>query len=383
MRSVNIITRGAYDEFSFNIFMSILGDVDKDYDAVYIWPPAFINKKLLINKNFLFYLKEFVFKNDLIILGIKDHLVHNWKNLQEYNAPTVWDYFEEIFSLYPTKHFIVFTSVENLKSKYSNVKIISWGGDVTNQKKEYISLENNIIKNFNSNFSYISLNNTRRDHRELSLIVQFSLNVHKFGIITYNHNHSLKESDNIDGVVPNKNTSFYKFLMGGLSKIKNHTFNDFDLIYPSNNNDNVSNFKNNLINYYNEVFVEIVAETTFNEPFMFTEKILNSIYGCNFPIILSNVGAVEHLRKMGMDVFDDIIDHSYDREEESTHRIFSAFYKNKKILTNPDLVKKLWIKNQDRFLANIEFAKKNLYDFYLNRTMNEWKKLKYLYSREK
>ena len=45
MSSVNIITRGAHDEFSFNIFTSILGDVDKDYDAVYIWPPPFIKIK--------------------------------------------------------------------------------------------------------------------------------------------------------------------------------------------------------------------------------------------------------------------------------------------------------------------------------------------------
>jgi hypothetical protein len=89
--------------------------------------------------------------------------------------------------------------------------------------------------------------------------------------------------------------------------------NDDKDIYYWGNNDNVSNFKNKLTPYYKNTFVEIVSETSFGEKsFLLTEKTLNSIYGCSFPILLCSQGTVAFLRSMGMDMFDDVIDHSYD-----------------------------------------------------------------------
>jgi hypothetical protein len=353
MSDVNIIDRATSDEFSFDIFLTLLGDIDKEYHAIYMWPPPIIHNRIMVDDNFLLYLKEFVFTHDLIILGIKDHLIHHWYNLHERSIPNVWDKFEEIFSLHPNKQFIIFTSLEKLKSKHSNVKIISWGGDITNQQKEYTLLNNSIKKNFNSNFSYISLNNTPRLHRALSVIVQFALDLNKFGIITFSHSKAFKQRYDLNDLVSNENTYFYKFLLNGLSKAKNHTFDDTPIIYPPNHgNDNVRNFKYNLINYYNEVFVEVVSETTFNEPFMFTEKLLNSVYGCNFPIILSNAGAVEHLREMGMDVFDDIIDHSYQYKSTLIERCWNAIFLNRDILENFDLAKSIRIQCADRLISN-------------------------------
>jgi hypothetical protein len=123
-----------------------------------------------------------------------------------------------------------------------------------------------------------------------------------------------------------------------------------------------------LSKYYKQTFVEIVNETSYTEKaFNLTEKTLNSIYGCNFPIILSSKGTVSFLRDMGLDMFDDIIDHDYDSIEDPIDRMFAAITTNQELLTNNNRTKRLWQENKDRFLYNVSFVKNNMYDFYEKR----------------
>ena len=50
---------------------------------------------------------------------------------------------------------------------------------------------------------------------------------------------------------------------------------------------------------------------------------------------------------MGIDVFDDIIDHSYDVIENPIDRIYQAITKNKELLTNNQYVKDLERYNEE------------------------------------
>jgi hypothetical protein len=159
-------------------------------------------------------------------------------------------------------------------------------------------------------------------------------------------------------------------------KLSELPINDDINIYPNHDNDNVSNFKNTLSKYYSETFVEIVTETSFTEKsYLLTEKTLNSIYACNFPIILAGQGAVKLLRSMGMDMFDDIIDHSYDDLENPIDRLYAAISKNQRLLTDIEYVKTLWVDNKDRFLSNVQFARTTMYEFYANRAKNIFQQL--------
>jgi hypothetical protein len=79
---------------------------------------------------------------------------------------------------------------------------------------------------------------------------------------------------------------------------------------------------------------------------------------------------------MGMDVFDDIIDHSYDKIENPIDRLYCAISNNLEILTNNNRVKELWAKNQHRFANNVDFAKNKLYNFYATRAENLFLKAK-------
>ena len=68
-----------------------------------------------------------------------------------------------------------------------------------------------------------------------------------------------------------------------------------------------------------------------------------------------------------MDVFDDIIDHSYDAIEDPEQRLRQAINLNKDLLTDINKVKQLWKDNRNRFVNNVNFARNTLYEFYSNR----------------
>lgn len=142
--------------------------------------------------------------------------------------------------------------------------------------------------------------------------------------------------------------------------------------------EDADNFKLNLSKIFQNSFVEIISETTFAEKtFCLGEKTTNTIFGCNFPIMLSGVGAVDHLRQVsGFDMFDDVINHDYDSIIDPIERMVQAVELNYEILTNSGLVKELWLKNQDRFLNNIDIYKNHMTKKYEENLMQELAKIK-------
>jgi len=253
--------------------------------------------------------------------------------------------------------------------------IIPWGGDLTNQQAEYKKLDPIIDKNLESPFSFISLNRNSRDHRTLALSIIFGLNLESRGLLSF-ANTAISKND-IQLLIDNitENNLIKTVATQGSNKLLNY---DFDLkngqnIYSNGPNDNVSNFKNNLSSSYENCFVEFINETSCPEKcFLLTEKTLNSVYACNFPIWICSKGTVKFLREIGLDVFDDIIDHRYDNIEDAAERIYQAVELNKTFLLDNDLVKNKWQQCKSRFLKNVQFVKEDLYDFYQKRAKEKF-----------
>jgi len=317
-------------------------------------------------------------KNDIVVIGIKDHLTTGNFNPWIEDAPAVVRSLKGLFETFDDKKFILFTSMENLESyiKFDNLSIIPWGGDITNQLSEYRSLSPIVDKDFDSPYNFVSLNRNYRNPRAVLISLLFGLGLHKHGMI------SCMFKDDISSLIKTVKWPFSdeqkKILSNGFRKFKKSKLliNDDREIYQSNNNNNVGNFQNKLTNYYQKTFIEIVNETSYTEKsFNLTEKTLNSIYACNFPIILSSKGTVNFLRTMGLDMFDDIINHNYDSIEDPIDRMFSAIIDNRELLTDNSRVKHLWKENKDRLLKNVSFVKDNIYDFYRNRAETEFLKV--------
>lgn len=282
----------------------------------------------------------------------------------------------------PERTIVLFTALEELDRELGDtpgIKIVRLGGDITNHHDGYITVEPVLDKNLNSDRWFVSLNRNARFHRVAMVSMLYAMNLDQYGYITFLDYKFFRHDDFLDHVgwvFSPEHTEARKMFIDGFPVMKsiygvNH--NAYDEVYGEATNHNVDNFNLKLREIYRNCFIEIVSETTVAEPaFLLTEKTLNSIYGCNFPIIISGQGAVKLLREMGMDVFDDIIDHSYDEINDPILRMHQAIALNKSLLTNGSLVKDLWCKNRQRFINNVAFAKEGLYNYYIHRAKEDF-----------
>lgn len=386
---LSVLKRPHYDTFTFRLFYRLLQKVRFSFDGIYLWSSVlhhtYDNGRDISESGSLVSIDELHFrtklydsiKEDVIILGIKDHLSFEYFNPWKDSKPDLVEHLEEMFSFYKDKKFILLTSLENLNSYISreNVKIVPWGGDITNQQNQYISLDPVLDKNFNSKFNYISLNRNPRHHRLLLVSLLHDLGLQEYGLISYIFQKELGENLEVDWNFTEEQTVIKDKLVNGFKKFRHADLQIVDSvdIYEKNDNGNVDNFKNKLQHYYKETFVEIVTETSYVESaFLITEKFLNSVYGCNFPIILCSTGTVQFLKSIGFDMFDDIVDHSYDTISNPIDRLHCAIYNNKRLLSDNDYVKELWVQNKHRFEYNVNIAKSVMYDFFEQRAEKEF-----------
>jgi hypothetical protein len=97
----------------------------------------------------------------------------------------------------------------------------------------------------------------------------------------------------------------------------------------------VSNEENfvKLSSVYGDCNVNVVTETLYQErPGIITEKTVFAWMAMQVPIIIGYQGIVAHARELGFDMFDDIVDHSYDNYPNHT-RVQAAIELNQKILS--------------------------------------------------
>jgi hypothetical protein len=99
--------------------------------------------------------------------------------------------------------------------------------------------------------------------------------------------------------------------------------------YPGCENDD--NFMA-LAYIYGSTAVNIVTETQFFEPTgIVTEKTLHAVMAEQVPIIIGHKGIVEHCRQIGLDMFDDLVDTSYDAVD-GVARISAAIELNRDLI---------------------------------------------------
>jgi hypothetical protein len=379
-----IIKRPPGDAFAFRLFYELTNNVPIANDSFYIWSiifePTYSEIVHLTNENINKFELDFRnsildnIKQDLIIIGIKDHLTYGKYNFEKQCVNSSIDNLSMLFDLYPDKKFIILTSLENLEQciKRDNLFIVPWGGDITNQELEYKAMSPVLEKNLDSTSTYLSLNRGMRLHRALSVFLQHGLKTAEHGLVSAMFKDEFHEAEVLEGkqLFSSEQNLIYNLVATGYYNFKNSSIllTESPDIYPTQGNDNVSNFKNKLAIHYRNTFVELVSETSYFEKcFLLTEKTLNSIYGCSFPILLSSKGTVDFLRNMGMDTFDDIVDHTYDQIDDPIERMYSAIKNNIVLLTDNQRTKELWSNNRARFEKNINFAKSEMYIFYKNR----------------
>jgi hypothetical protein len=343
----NIINKRYYDEYFCNLCYKTanLHTLPVYIEHLTSWWAYLIDKKM----------PAIVFIPDYLTNG-KDF--SRWDNrvieqLQQRHQPT-----------------IIATSVNNahLDWNIDNLYFVHTGSDMLFQQIQYPQLTGTTDKDFEKPYHWTCLCRLPRDHRVIVLCTLLGLDI-KQGYISigpHEFNNTCfddwyyKPFDHNNSVIETLRIGWKKFVQTS-TFINTATYN-----VPPNHN--ALNFDLNLKHLYNHCAIEIITETTFfNHGQFVSEKYLNSVYGCNFPILIGNAGTVAYLRDNGFDMFDDVVDHSYDLEPDPILRIYSAMQKNLHLLANRDHAIQQWYCCQERFAKNLKYARQEMYTHFAHK----------------
>ena len=135
---------------------------------------------------------------------------------------------------------------------------------------------------------------------------------------------------------------------------------DMDKCFPNDLNPDI--YGKTLINLVSETFYLENDNNRISELFI-TEKTYKAFTAYQIPVIIGPRGIVNRLRSYGFDMFDDIVDHSYD-DLDGKERLFAAIdvmhsiIKSKNLKTLNDITRDRRIQNKQLYLNSKEIDKK-------------------------
>jgi hypothetical protein len=107
--------------------------------------------------------------------------------------------------------------------------------------------------------------------------------------------------------------------------------------------------------------ISIISEPIFFErEALVSEKTIMALYGGTFPIWFGGWKNADSMRYLGFDVFDDIIDHSYEDLPNPIERCYYAIKRNLPLLIDYNKTKKLADQNHSRFQHNLDLLRSNV-----------------------
>jgi len=277
------------------------------------------------------------------------------------------------------RQFIVLTAMGNASMNHvlpPNVHMVHYGGDILIQQTDYLTLEPQREKNFSSQRWWCSLTHRPRVHRLLSAMILLGQDLGfdegidpPTGLLRIGSG-ELDSTDSWKDIWPDSTATpdQCKILDQGYQRLRENLHggqpagNVFQGLIGS---DNAANFNRALKSLYKNSLVEIINNTiAHGYSIANNEKYINTVYGFNLPIMISSVGTMDYLRRHGWDLFDDVIDHGYDREPDTLQRIFQAIDLNRQLLTDRDHAQRCWNHCVPGMEKNLAWAQGPMYDYW-------------------
>lgn len=109
-------------------------------------------------------------------------------------------------------------------------------------------------------------------------------------------------------------------------------FNILDWDYPNHQNDVFSSLRYTTKSHYSDTVFNIITETTCdNNSLNLTEKSFKAIANCHPYLVIGDVNTHKHIKKLGFELYEDLIDYSFDSIDDSENRLNSALKEVKRI----------------------------------------------------
>ena len=219
---------------------------------------------------------------------------------------------------------------------------------------------------------WILLNNKMLPHRLCLISYLVSHGLDKNGLITNGNNYAFLEFSQQSTFIEKylkKVLDFFNFgnnsekVKTAYNKVLNDDYDKLFLHLYESDKSNSYNYRYLMKNVYQHTALEIISSSSFFDAFILGEKEIQNIYAQNFPIYISSPYTADIMKnKFGFDIFDDIIDHSYDKIIDPGKRLLTAIDSNIHLLNNTVDLEALWYKNQHRFEKNCNIADKLFFD---------------------
>jgi hypothetical protein len=201
-------------------------------------------------------------------------------------------------------------------------------------KKNFIVSRNNSV---DRTYKWSCLNGNPRNHRIYNYFYSQQQSYFSDACFTF-HNADVHRADDV--VLSNKVSSFWR-------SVRNNIPHRNEVLGQGPRPDARCDLPSNADSY-----VHLVTETTVVPKVFVSEKTWKPIASGQLFLIFGNPGTVSYLREQGVDVFDDIIDHSYDSNLDWESRLHQIHQQLEKLI-GQDL-KNLYINTQQRRQSNIE-----------------------------
>jgi hypothetical protein len=119
--------------------------------------------------------------------------------------------------------------------------------------------------------------------------------------------------------------------------------------------------------------VSIITESVSTQhASVFTEKTLFSVLGLTFPIWVGGHSQAREWSRLGFDIFDDIIDHSYQDYNTLIERCYYAIANNVDLLSDKTRLTQLRLDNKDRLLKNRDLLLTNHLETFVNQEVAQY-----------
>jgi hypothetical protein len=303
------------------------------------------------------------FKNPIVILNTIDFMIDEYDNaaVEEFRQFCAW---------HPEQKFISFNHHLNLQNELSDIPNLYCDVIIPSSFTEkFTHCEKKDLTN-----RWLTLNSSTKLHRVLTVSYLLSKDYHRNGLITFDMNKpTLVKYDQYRNITKIPSYDLRSSFAKGFVKFKEKDFNKIKVRKMDYNDLRVANnYNTDLLPVYEKIGVEIITGTMFFEKTpVLSEKEMQSIYGKNFPIYINGVGMAKEMKKLfNVDIFEDIVDHSYDEIENHFERLAAAIDRNEHLLDGSTNIKELWYDNKSRFDDNCEKLDTILHDKIYQRNFN-------------
>ena len=138
--------------------------------------------------------------------------------------------------------------------------------------------------------------------------------------------------------------------------------------------DNSWTWNHGLNNMFSKSVVSLITESlSFEKSTVFTEKTAYAILGKTFPLwVGGGISQAQRFEEMGFDVFNDVIDHSYQHYDTLVERCYYSFKRNLHILSDYEYASNIRESMMDRLEHNQHLLKNKHVDDFCKRQIEQW-----------